>query len=400
MFPFNEVMDFKIEMTDEHELFRKSIREFAESKVRPYVQKVEETNEIPQSIIDGARELGLYGVGVPERYGGQGGDMRTLAILTEELSRVLPSLGTMVTVNHLFLIPLMIFGTEEQKLKYIPPVAKGEKFAAHANTEPGAGSDVAGIQTRAEKNNNGYIINGRKIFITNSERAQYFILSARTSSPEQGKRWKGITTFIAEKGMPGLEIGQKFKVIGLRGEQPNEVIFNNLYVPDENIVGKVGEGFKVIVTTYDYSRIIIAAQALGIAQGVFELAFNYSIERKAFEKPIFGFEGIAFRISDMLIKLETARLLVYWAAYLADMQKPLFLMASSMAKTYATEVAEELSDMAIKIHGGAGVDSATGVERYLRDSVITTIYEGTNDIQKLTIAKTLLKLASRSVDIG
>ncbi|MFP3166688.1 MAG: acyl-CoA dehydrogenase family protein [Nitrososphaeria archaeon] len=400
MFPFNEVMDFKIEMTDEHELFRKSVREFTESKVRPYVQKVEETNEIPQSIIDGARELGLYGVGVPEKYGGQGGDMRTLAILTEELSRVLPSLGTMVTVNHLFLVPLMIFGTEEQKLKYIPPVAKGEKFAAHANTEPGAGSDVAGIQTRAEKNDNGYTINGRKIFITNSDRAQYFIISARTSPPEQGKRWKGITTFIAEKGMPGLEIGEKFKVIGLRGEQPNEVIFNNLKVPEENIVGRVGEGFKVIVTTYDYSRIIIAAQALGIAQGVFELAFNYSVERKAFEKPIIGFEGVAFRISDMLIKLETARLLVYWAAYLADMQKPLFLMASSMAKTYATEVAEELSDMAIKIHGGAGVDSATGVERYLRDSVITTIYEGTNDIQKLTIAKTLLKLASRSVDIG
>ncbi len=400
MFPFSEVMDFKIEMTDEHELFRKSVREFAESKVRPYVQKVEETNEIPQTIIDGARELGLYGVGVPEKYGGQGGDMRTLAILTEELSRVLPSLGTMVTVNHLFLVPLMIFGTEEQKLKYIPPVAKGEKFAAHANTEPGAGSDVAGIQTRAEKNNNGYTINGRKIFITNSDRAQYFIISARTSPPEQGKRWKGITTFIAEKGMPGLEIGQKFKVIGLRGEQPNEVIFNNLNVPEENIVGRVGEGFKVIVTTYDYSRIIIAAQALGIAQGVLELAFNYSVERKAFEKPIIGFEGVAFRISDMLIKLEAARLLVYWAAYLADMQKPLFLMASSMAKTYATEVAEELSDMAIKIHGGAGVDSATGVERYLRDSVITTIYEGTNDIQKLTIAKTLLKLASRSVDIG
>ncbi|MGC8600081.1 MAG: acyl-CoA dehydrogenase family protein [Nitrososphaeria archaeon] len=400
MFPFSEVMDFKIEMTDEHELFRKSVREFAESKVRPYVQKVEETNEIPQTIIDGARELGLYGVGVPEKYGGQGGDMRTLAILTEELSRVLPSLGTMVTVNHLFLVPLMIFGTEEQKLKYIPPVAKGEKFAAHANTEPGAGSDVAGIQTRAEKNNNGYTINGRKIFITNSDRAQYFIISARTSPPEQGKRWKGITTFIAEKGMPGLEIGQKFKVIGLRGEQPNEVIFNNLNVPEENVVGRVGEGFKVIVTTYDYSRIIIAAQALGIAQGVLELAFNYSVERKAFEKPIIGFEGVAFRISDMLIKLEAARLLVYWAAYLADMQKPLFLMASSMAKTYATEVAEELSDMAIKIHGGAGVDSATGVERYLRDSVITTIYEGTNDIQKLTIAKTLLKLASRSVDIG
>ncbi|MGC9209443.1 MAG: acyl-CoA dehydrogenase family protein [Nitrososphaeria archaeon] len=400
MFPFSDVMDFKVDMTEEHELFRKALREFVESKVRPHVQRVEETNEIPQSIIDGARELGLYGVGVPEKYGGQGGDMRMLAILTEELSRVMPSLGTMVTVNHLFLIPVMHFGTEEQRQTYIPPVARGEKFAAHANTEPAAGSDVAGIQTMADKVEGGYLINGRKIFITNSDRAQYFILSARTSPPEPGKRWRGITAFIAERGMKGLEIGQKFRVIGLRGEQPNEVIFNNLFVPDSNVVGKIGEGFKVIVTTYDYSRIIIAAQALGIAQGVFELAFNYSLERKAFEKPIIGFEGVAFRISDMLIKLETARLLVYWAAYLADMQKPLFLMASSMAKTYATEVAEELADMAIKIHGGAGVDSATGVERYLRDSIITTIYEGTNDIQRLTIAKTLLRLASRSVEIG
>ncbi len=400
MFPFSDVMDFKVDMTEEHELFRKALREFVESKVRPQVQRVEETNEIPQSIIDGARELGLYGVGVPEKYGGQGGDMRMLAILTEELSRVMPSLGTMVTVNHLFLVPVMLFGTEEQKQTYIPPVARGEKFAAHANTEPAAGSDVAGIQTRADKVEGGYLINGRKIFITNSDRAHYFIISARTSPPEPGKRWRGITAFIAERGMKGLEIGQKFKVIGLRGEQPNEVIFNNLFVPDSNVVGKIGEGFKVIVTTYDYSRIIIAAQALGIAQGVFELAFNYSLERKAFERPIVGFEGVAFKISDMLIKLETARLLVYWAAYLADMQKPLFLMASSMAKTYATEVAEELADMAIKIHGGAGVDTATGVERYLRDSIITTIYEGTNDIQRLTIAKTLLRLASKSVDIG
>ena len=400
MFPFNDLFDFKVEMTEEHELFRKALREFTEEKVRPYIQKVEETNEIPQAIIDEARKLGLFGVGVPQEYDGQGGDMRTLAVLTEELSRVLPSLGTMVTVNHLFIVPLMLFGTEEQKKKYIPPIARGEKFAAHANTEPGAGSDVAGIQTRAEKTENGYLVNGRKIFITNSDRADYFILSARTSEPEAGKRWKGITAFIAEKGMKGLEIGQKFKVMGLRGEQPNEVIFNNLLLPKENVVGKEGEGFKVIVTTYDYSRIIIAAQALGIAQAAFELAFNYSTERNAFGKPIIGFEGVAFKISDMLMKLEAARLLVYWAAYLADQKKPLFLMASSMAKAYATEVAEELSLTAIKVHGGAGVDTATGVERYLRDSIITTIYEGTNDIQRLTIAKTLLKLVSKSVEVG
>ncbi len=400
MFPFNDLFDFKIEMTEEHELFRKALREFTEEKVRPHIQKVEETNEIPQAIIDEARKLGLFGVGVPQEYDGQGGDMRTLAVLTEELSRVLPSLGTMVTVNHLFIVPLMLFGTEEQKKKYIPPIARGEKFAAHANTEPGAGSDVAGIQTRAEKTENGYLVNGRKIFITNSDRADYFILSARTSEPEAGKRWKGITAFVAEKGMKGLEIGQKFKVMGLRGEQPNEVIFNNLLLPKENVVGKEGEGFKVIVTTYDYSRIIIAAQALGIAQAAFELAFNYSTERNAFGKPIIGFEGVAFKISDMLMKLEAARLLVYWAAYLADQKKPLFLMASSMAKAYATEVAEELSLTAIKVHGGAGVDTATGVERYLRDSIITTIYEGTNDIQRLTIAKTLLKLVSKSVEVG
>ncbi len=389
--PFQSIEDFKVELTEEHELFRKAVRSFVEAHLEPKAMEIEKNDKIPEELFEEAKKLGLFGVGIPEEYGGQGGGHVMEAILMEELSRVSPAFAVAVAVRGLFTVPILLFGTEEQKRKYIPPVASGEKFAAHANTEPCCGSDVAGIQTRAKKVNDHYVITGRKIFITGADKADYFIVSARTNPPKDGKRWWGITVFIVERDWPGVKVGQRFNVTGLRGERPHEVILDEVKVPAENIVGKVDEGFKVIVSTYDHTRIGIAAQAVGIAQGAFEKALNYAIQRTAFERPIISFEAVAFKIADMLIQLEAARLLTYWAASLADRGDKRFIIAASLAKTFATEVAEKVATLAIKVHGGVGVDIETGVEHYLRDAIITTIYEGTNDIQRLTIIRQMLK---------
>ncbi len=391
MFPFESIEDFKVELTDEHELFRKAVRQFVEQYIEPVAMDIEKNDRIPDEVFEKAKELGLFGVGIPEEYGGQGGGHVMEAILMEEISRVSPAVGTAIAVRALFTTPILLFGTEEQKKKYVVPVARGEKFAAHANTEPCCGSDVAAIQTRARKVNDHYVITGRKIFITGADKADYFVVSARTSPPQEGKRWWGITVFIVERDTPGLKVGQRFNVTGLRGERPHEVILDEVKVPAENIVGPVDQGFKVIVTTYDHTRVGIAAQAVGIAQGAFEKAFNYALQRQAFGRPIISFEGIAFKLADMLMMLEAARLLTYWSATLADRGDNRFIIAASLAKAYATEVAEKIANLAIKIHGGVGVDIETGVERYLRDALITTIYEGANDIQRLTIIRQLLK---------
>ncbi|AWR95635.1 acyl-CoA dehydrogenase family protein [Acidianus brierleyi] len=401
MFPFESAQDFEIKISEDHELFRRSVREFSEEILAKNVMQIEKTNSIPndsEAIIK-AKELGLLGIGIPQEYGGQGGDSLMLAITNEEVARVCPAFAALIGANYLFTTPLLIFGTEEQKKKYVPPVAKGEVFAAHANTEPGAGSDVAGIKTTARKEGSRYIINGRKYFITGADRAKYLVVSARTSPPSK-ERWRGITFFIVDTEMPGVKIGSKINVIGLRGEQPNEVILDNVEVPEENILGKVDEGFKVAVTTYDKGRVGVAAQAVGIAQGAFEKAFNYSLSRKTFDRPLISYEGIAFKLADMLVELEAARLLTYWAANMNDKNRKEAVMVSSLAKLMATEVAEKVSSLSIKIHGGAGVDQQNGVERYLRDAIITTIYEGANDIQRLTIVRDLVrKILGTNIEI-
>lgn len=398
VFPFKSVEDFKIEITEEHELFRKAVREVIENKVMPRWQEIEKTNEIPKEIFEEFAKQGFFGVGIPEEYDGQGGGQLLVAILTEEVARAVPSLAVAIGVNHLFGIPILLFGNEEQKKKYIPPIARGEAFGAHANTEPVAGSDVAGIQTKARRVNDHYIISGRKIFISGAEKADYFVVSARTMPIEQalkekGKRWYGISLFIVEKDTPGLKIGQRFNVIGMRGEQPYEVILDEVKVPAENLIGNENEAFKYIVTTYDHTRIGIAAQAVGIAQATFEQALNYALQREAFGQQLITFEMIIHKLADMYIKLEAARLLTYWAASLADQGRREFVIASSLAKAFATEAAEWIARQAIQVHGGVGVDEETGVARYLRDAVITTIYEGTNEIQRLTIVRQLVRQA-------
>ncbi len=391
VFPFQSVQDFNIKLTEEHELFRKAVREFVESKVMPRWQEIEETNKIPEEILKEMADLGLFGVGIPEELGGQGGGQLMTAILMEEIARAIPSLAVAVGVNHLFGVPILLFGGNELKKKYIPPIARGEKFGAHANTEPGAGSDVAGIQTKARKVNDHYVISGRKVFISGAAKADYLVVSARTEPPKEGKRWWGITVFAVEKDWPGVKVGQQFKVIGMRGEQPYEVILDEVKVPAENVVGPVNEGFKVIVTTYDHTRIGIAAQAVGIAQATFEKALNYALQRETFGQPLIAHQIIIQKLADMYIKLEAARLLTYWAATLADQGRREFIIAASLAKAFATEAAEWIARQAIQIHGGYGVDEETGVARYLRDAIITTIYEGTNEIQRLTIIRQLVR---------
>jgi len=399
VFPFKSIKDFTVELTDEMELFRKTIREFVENDLMPKAVEIEKTGVIPEELIKKGIELGLTGVGIPEEYDGQGGGTLMTAILMEELSRAIPAYGTALLVNGLFTYPVLKYGTDEQKKKYIPPVARGDVFAAHANTEPGAGSDVAGIQSRAEKKGDKWVINGRKIFITGADKAKYLLVSARTNPPpDRKKRWWGITTFIVETDWPGVQIGSKFDVMGLSGEHPDEVILDNVEVPEENIVGPMNEGFKVLLDTYDHSRVGIAAQAVGIAQGAFEKAFNYSLQRTAFGRQIIAFQAVSFKLADMITQLQAARLLTYWAATLADQEREEAIFAASMAKTFATEVAERIANLAIKVHGGVGVDRETGVEHYLRDAIITTIYEGTNDIQRLTTIRQLLK-RSLGIDI-
>lgn len=393
MFPFKSLADFEIKVDNEVELFRKTLREFVEKEVEPMVAVIEKNNEIPEDLLSRARELGLFGIAVPPDYGGQGGGPLMLAVMMEELSRACPALATSIAVNGLFTTPILLYGSEEQKRKYVVPVAKGEKLAAHANTEPGAGSDIAGIQSVARRDGGHWVLNGRKIFITGASRADYLIVSARTSPPpSKRERWKGVTLFIVEREWPGVRVGQRFNVIGLRGEQPYEVVLEDVRVPDENVVGGVGDGFKIAVETYDLGRVGIAGQAVGIAQAVFEKALNYSLQRRAFERPIISFEGVAFKLADMLIKLEAARLLTYWAATLQERGRRESVIAASLAKTFATEVAEWASSVAIKIHGGAGLDEDTGVARFHRDSLVTTIYEGTNEIQRVTVVRQLLKM--------
>ncbi|MEB3780881.1 MAG: acyl-CoA dehydrogenase family protein [Desulfurococcales archaeon] len=393
VFPFSSVEDFKINITEEHELFRKSVREFVESKVMPRWQEIEQSNRIPEDILKEAAELGFFGVGIPEEYDGQGGGQLLTAILTEEVARAVPSMAVTIGVNHLFAIPILLYGSEDLKKRYLPPIARGEARGAHANTEPSGGSDVAGIQSVARRVNNHYVLNGRKVFISGAADADYFVVSARTSPPKEGKRWWGITVFVVEKDTPGLKIGQQFRVIGMRGEQPYEVILDDVKVPEENIVGPIDEGFKVIVSTYDHTRIGIAAQAVGIAQATFEKALNYALQRELFGQRLIEFEMIIDKLANMYMKLEAARLLTYWAASLADEGRREFIVAASLAKAFATEAAEWIARQSIQIHGGYGVDVETGVERYLRDAIITTIYEGTNEIQRLTIVRQLVRQA-------
>ena len=382
--------DYVISISDEQEAFRKAVREFAEKELAPVAQKIDRENQMDMKLVKRAAELGLFGVPFPAEYGGGEGDDLSLVIATEEIARFSAAFSAVVGATYLVSTPIFLFGTEEQKRKYLVPIAKGEKIAAHAMTEPGTGSDVAAITTTAQKSGDKYVINGKKMFITNGDKADVFLIFARTSPKEEGKRHHGVTAFIAEKGTPGLTVGQRTDVIGLRGDQPVELVFENLEVPEGNVVGEIGRGVRIALTSYDHGRVGVAAQGVGLAQAALEAALNYSTQRQTFDTYLLSYQQVQFKVAEMTAAVHTARLLTYWAAALTRKGKD-FIKASSIAKIAATEAAEKNAHNAMLIMGAYGVSTDMQVERVLRDSQIIKTYEGTNDIQRLTIMKEVPK---------
>ncbi len=314
-----------------------------------------------------------------------------MVIAIEEIARVSAACSTVFVASHLVSEPLNEWGSAEQKKRFLVPMVSGEKIGAHAMTEPGAGSDVAGIKSTAKLHGTHWEINGRKTFITNGEIADLYLVFARTSPPPSAReRHKGLSAFIVERGTEGFQVGSHIETTGLRGSQPSELILDHVKVPTDNLVGKEGDGFYIGVKTYDRGRVDVSAQGVGIAQAAYEAAINYAQTRTSFEKPLIEFQQVQYKLAEMAMGLHTARLLTYWAASLKDQGKE-FVKAASIAKVTSTETAERLALLAMMIHGGYGVATEYPVERFLRDSQIIKTYEGTNDIQRLTIAKQLIR---------
>jgi len=378
-------MDFTL--SKEHEMARTLFRDFAEKEVKPLAQEVDETEQFPTGTVVKMKKLGFMGIPVPKEYGGQGCDTLTYAMCVEELSKVCGTTGVIVSAHtSLCAEPIKKFGTDEQKQKYLIPLANGEKLGAFGLTEPGAGTDAAGQQTKAIPDGDDYIINGSKIFITNGKEADIYVIFAMT---DKSKGTKGITAFILEKGTPGFTFGTKEKKMGIRGSSTYELIFTDCRVPKTNMLGQEGKGFGIAMTTLDGGRIGIAAQALGLAAGALESTIAYVKERKQFGRTIAQFQNTQFQIADMSMKVEAARLLVYKAAIAKDTQKK-FSLEAAMAKLYASEVAMEVTTKAVQLHGGYGYTREYDVERMMRDAKITEIYEGTSEVQRMVISAAVL----------
>ncbi|OEF99714.1 acyl-CoA dehydrogenase [Vulcanibacillus modesticaldus] len=375
-------------LTEEQEMLRKMVREFAENEVVPTAGDRDEKEYFDHSIFEQMAELGITGIPWPEKYGGAGANFMSYVIAVEELSRVDASIGVTLSAHvSLGSWPIYKFGTEEQKQKYLRPLAEGKKIGAFALTENGAGSDAGSLKTRAVKDGDDYLLEGNKIFITNGEVADIYIVFASTDST---KKHKGISAFIVEKGMPGFSFGKKEKKLGIRASTTVELRFDQVRVPKENLLGQEGEGFKIAMMTLDGGRNGIAAQAVGIAQGALDEALNYAKERVQFGKPIAKQQAIQFKLADMASKVEAARLLTYQAAWLEDNGLP-YGKQSAMAKLMAGDIAMEVTTDAVQIFGGYGYTRDYPVERMMRDAKITQIYEGTNEIQRIVIANYLLK---------
>lgn len=378
--------------TKGQEALRAQIRQFAEEEIRPQAFLMDQNNEFPEEAIRKLGERGWMGLPYPDEYGGAGLDVMSYAIAVEELARVDGGAGVILSAHvSLGSWPIFAFGTEEQKRKYLVPLAKGEKIGAFGLTEPNAGSDAGGTETTAIDKGDHWLLNGGKIFITNAPKADTYVVFAVTT-PDIGTR--GISAFIVEKGWKGFTFGDHYDKMGIRSSTTAELIFNNVRVPKENMLGKEGEGFKIAMATLDGGRIGIAAQALGIAQGAFEHALAYAKERVQFGKPIGAQQIISFKLADMATKLRCARYLVYSAAELKEQHQP-YGMESAMAKMYASDIALEVTNDALQIFGGSGFLKGMEVERAYRDAKITTIYEGTNEIQRVVIASHLLGKITR-----
>jgi butyryl-CoA dehydrogenase len=375
-------------LTDEQKMTRQMVRDFAEKEVKPSAEERDEQELFSREIFDKMGELGLTGIPWPEEYGGAESDFISYVIAVEELSRVDASMGTTLSA-HISLAgwPLFKYGSEEQKKKYLEPMALGEKLGAFALTETTAGTDATAAQSTARLDGDSYILNGTKIFITNAGEAEIYIVFAMTD-PEKGSR--GMSAFIVEKDAPGLAFGKKERKMGLRSSPTLEMIFEDCRVPRENLLGQEGEGLKIALSTLDGGRNGIAAQAVGIAQGALEEAVAYAREREQFGRPIASFQAISFMLADMATKVEAARLLTYQAAYLENEGLP-YGKASAMAKLFASEAAMKITTQAVQIFGGYGYTRDYPVERFMRDAKITEIYEGTSEAQRMVISRYLLR---------
>ncbi|WP_423802695.1 acyl-CoA dehydrogenase [Neobacillus sp. SAB-20_R2A] len=371
--------------TEEQEMMRKMVRDFATSEVTPFIVKMEK-GEFPREILRKMGGLGLMGIPVPEQYGGAEMDFTSYIIAINELSKVSATMGVILSVHtSVGTNPILYFGTEEQKQKYVPKLASGEYLGAFCLTEPSAGSDAASMKSRAVRDGGHYVINGSKVFITNGGEAEVYIVFAKTN-PELGA--KGVSAFIVEKNTPGLVIGKDEKKMGLHGSRTVQLTFEDMRVPAENLLGAEGEGFKIAMANLDAGRIGIAAQALGIAEAALSAATEYAKGRHQFGKPIATQQGIGFKLADMATNVEAARLLVYRAADMRG-QGLKCGMEASMAKLFATRTAVEVATEAIQVFGGYGYTEDYPVERYFRDAKVTEIYEGTSEIQRIVISKHL-----------
>lgn len=378
----------QLELDDIQKMIKKNVKEFAEKEIAPVAAELDQNEEYPTKILEKMAKLGFLGVIIPQEYGGAGLDTISYAIIVEEISRKCASTGVITSVhNSLVAYPIMKYGTDEQKKKYLPILAKGEEIGAFAATEPSAGSDLGAMKTTAVLKSNKYIINGDKTFITSGSEAGIIIIFAVT---DKNAGSKGISAFIVENTMKGYKVGSIFEKLGINASQTSELIFENMEVPKENLLGKEGEGFKIALATLDGGRIGIAAQAVGIAQAALDESIEYSKQREQFGRPIAKFQAIQWMIADMATRIEAARYLVYNAAYVKDKGER-FSKEAAMAKLFASETAMEAVIKAVQIHGGYGYTKEYTVERLFRDAKITEIYEGTSEVQRMVIANSLLR---------
>ena len=388
-------MDFMLDK--QHEMVRTLFKEFSEKEVKPLAQEVDETEVFPRVTVEKMAKAGFMGIPIPKEYGGQGADVLTYAMCVEELSKVCGTTGVIVSAHtSLCCDPILTFGTEEQKQKYLVPLAKGEKLGAFGLTEPGAGTDAQGQQTKAVLDGDEWVLNGSKIFITNGKEADVYVIFAVTGMIEKrGKMMKEISAFIVEKGTPGFTFGTKENKMGIRGSSTYELIFTDCRIPKENMLGAQGKGFNIAMHTLDGGRIGIAAQALGIAEGALETTINYVKERKQFGRSLAQFQNTQFQLADMATKVQAAQLLVYKAAMkkseYAKNPKISYSVEAAMAKLCAAEVAMEVTTKAVQLHGGYGYIREYDVERMMRDAKITEIYEGTSEVQRMVISANLFK---------
>jgi butyryl-CoA dehydrogenase len=378
----------RFELSAEHRLLQENIRRFAEETVRPRAKEIDETGEFPREFFDQAGELGLAGVAVPEEYGGAGMDTVSYCLVIEEISRVCATSGVILSVNNsLVCDPLLAFGSEEQKQEFLSPLASGAKLGCFALTEPGAGSDPAGLRTVALRQGDDYVLSGNKIFITNGTHADVALVFATV---DLEKKHRGITCFIVPAETPGYSHGTHEFKLGVNASGTTELAFSEMRIPARYRLGAEGDGFKIAMATLDGGRIGIAAQAVGIAQAAFEEALAYAQEREQFGQHLSDFQAIQFYLADMATELDAARLLTWKAAWAKENQKR-YTLEASQAKLYASEMAQRVTNKALQIHGGYGYTKEYNVERYFRDARITEIYEGTSEIQKMVIADAVLK---------